>query len=361
MTALDNVQTMTVRFGEGRADTFVRHDGRTGGEPVVLVHGNISSSAFWEETLLALPQGYRGLAPDLRGFGGTEPLPIDASRGVRDFADDLHALLTELDLERCHLVGWSLGGGVVMQYLIDHPESVASLTLVNPVSPRGYGGTRGAEGTLLSPDGLGSGGGTANPDFVRRLAEGDDGHDPASPRGVMNSLYYASPPPIAGTPREDALVQSMLTTRTGPEFYPGDSLSSPEWPFVVPGKRGVLNTLAPTNFDTSGIVDVRLKPPVLWVRGAADAIVSDAAALDLAVLGESGAVPGWPGAETFPPQPMVEQTRTVLARYEAAGGSFSEVVFEGVGHSPHIECPADFQTAFFGFLASASGPPGQPG
>ena len=55
-----------------RLRTCVRHDGRTGGDPVLLLHGNVSSSVFWEETLRALPQDFRGLAPDLRGFGRSE-------------------------------------------------------------------------------------------------------------------------------------------------------------------------------------------------------------------------------------------------------------------------------------------------
>lgn len=333
----------------GRADTFVRHDGRATGEPVVFVHGNISSSVFWEDTLLALPDGYRGLAVDLRGFGDTEPLPVDATRGVRDFSDDLDAVLGTLGIDRCHLVGWSMGGGVVMQHLIDHPARVAGLALVDPVSPYGYGGTRDTAGTPVSSDGLGSGGGTANPDFVRRLAEGDTSDDPASPRGVMRALYFAAEPP--GLP-EDAYVDAMLTTRTGDDFYPGDHVAATQWPFVAAGTHGVLNTMAPPYFDTSGIVHVDPKPPVLWIRGAADQIVSDAAALDLAVLGRAGAVPGYPGEDAFPPQPMVSQTRAVLERYAAAGGSFSEVVLDGVGHSPHVEAPGAFQEALFGFLAA---------
>ena len=43
---------------------------------VVLVHGNVSSSLFWQETLLALPEGVRGVAPDLRGFGASETKPV---------------------------------------------------------------------------------------------------------------------------------------------------------------------------------------------------------------------------------------------------------------------------------------------
>ena len=87
------------------------------------------------------------------------------------------------------------------------------------------------------------------------------------------------------------------------------------------------------------------KPPVTWVRGSADAIVSDTSLFDLAYLGQLGAVPGWPGAEACPPQPMVGQTRAVLERYAAAGGSFTEVVLDGCGHSPHIERPDEFLAA----------------
>ncbi|HEX3751484.1 MAG TPA: hypothetical protein VHW06_13065 [Streptosporangiaceae bacterium] len=46
------------------------------------------------------------------------------------------------------------------------------MTLVDPVSPFGFGGTRGAEGTLNDPSGAGSGGGTGNPGFIGRLTRG---------------------------------------------------------------------------------------------------------------------------------------------------------------------------------------------
>ena len=46
--------------------------GRTG-PPVLFVHGNVSSSLFWQPAMLALPEQYRPLAIDLRGFGDTDP------------------------------------------------------------------------------------------------------------------------------------------------------------------------------------------------------------------------------------------------------------------------------------------------
>src|SRR3954449_5300167 len=140
------------------------------GEAVLFVHGNVSSAAFWQPQLLTVAPRWRPLAVDLRGYGGTEPLPVDARRGVRDWADDLAELIEALGLARVHLVGWSMGGGVVLQSLLDAPARVASVALVAPISPYGFGGSRGAEGTAVHPDGTGSGAGAANPDFVAALA-----------------------------------------------------------------------------------------------------------------------------------------------------------------------------------------------
>lgn len=115
-----------------RLATHLLQSGPVDGTPVLFVHGNGASSVFFEETLVAIPPGYRGLAPDLRGFGRSEPRPVDATRGLRDLSDDLYDLMGALGYanpRKVHLVGWSLGGGVAMQYAIDHPEEVASLTL----------------------------------------------------------------------------------------------------------------------------------------------------------------------------------------------------------------------------------------
>jgi pimeloyl-ACP methyl ester carboxylesterase len=319
------------------------------GPPVLFVHGNLSSSVFWQETMLALPGGYRPIALDLRGFGGTDPLPVDASRGVRDYADDVVATMSALGLESAHIVGWSLGGGVALQLLRDHPALVHTLTLVNPVSPYGYGGTRGAGGELIDSSGAGSGGGAANPEFVRLLRDGDTSADsPMSPRQVMLS-FYVKPP--FHPEHEDAYLDAVLTTRIGDDHYPGDLVSTDAWPGVAPGTRGVLNTMAPNHFRIDDLHTINPKPPIAWIRGADDQIVSDTSMFDLAYLGQLGAVPGWPGAETHPPQPMVAQTRAVLDAYAAAGGTYREAVIPDCGHSPHLEKPAEFLSELRDILA----------
>lgn len=320
-------------------------DGRDDGEPVVFVHGNVSSSVFWQPAMLRLPDRFRPVAVDLRGFGGTDVLPVDATRGVRDYADDVAGLLDTLGLDGANLVGWSMGGAVVLQQLLDAPARYRSVTLVNPVSPYGFGATRGADGALADPSAAGAGGGAANPDFVARLRDGDRGDDgPTSPRPMMLASYV-KPPFVPPADETEAYLESMLTTAVGDDHYPGDSVATDAWPGIGPGTRGVLNTMSPTHLRLDGLDGIDPKPPIRWIRGSDDVIVSDTSLFDLAYLGSIGAVPGWPGADVAPPQPMITQTRAVLDRYRAAGGATSETVIDDTAHSPHIEKPDEFVAA----------------
>jgi pimeloyl-ACP methyl ester carboxylesterase len=163
---------------------------------------------------------------DLRGFGDTDPLPVDARRGVRDWSDDLAAPVEALGLERVHLVGWSMGAGVVLQHLLDHPDRVASVALVAPISPYGFGGTTGTDGTRVHADGTGSGGGAANPDFVAAIAAGEATADsPTGPRSILRAFYVGQEALPLDPALEDVFVASMLTTRTG-----GTTTRATRWP-----------------------------------------------------------------------------------------------------------------------------------
>jgi pimeloyl-ACP methyl ester carboxylesterase len=330
--------------------------GEGDGPVIVFVHGNLSTARFFEETLAALPPGYRGVAADLRGFGHSQTAPVDATRGVRDFSDDLAELLASPEVPaagRVHLVGWSLGGGVVMQYAIDHPERVASVTLLSAMSPYGFGGTRDAAGTLCFDDAAGSGAGGVAPGLIEALKAGDSGdEDSFAPRPTIRSLYV-KPPFRLPAEREDLLVAEILLTVLGDDNYPGDPRSSPNWPTVAPGTRGVNNAISPRYCDLSGFAAVATRIPVLYVRGDSDAIVSDESLVDFGQLGKIGAVPGWPG-DKFPPQPMVTQLRAVLDRGRAGGGTVREEVFADCGHSPHLEQPERFRELLTGFVKESS-------
>ncbi len=336
----------------GRLEMAGLEAGPTSGVPVILVHGNISSSWFFQELMLKLADegGFHVYAPDMRGYGDTQTLPVDATRGVRDFADDLASFVQALDLASFHLLGWSLGGNIALQYASEYPETVRSLALQAPGSPYGFGGTKGAEGALCYPDGAGCGGGGVNPDFRQRIKDGDRSADsPNSPRNVMNTFYFK--PPFKVSPEmEEVYVSAMLSTKEGDQNWPGDMTPSANWPNVAPGTTGVNNTLAPTYLNQSAFAAINPKPDVLWYRGDSDQIVSDTSFFDFGFLGQIGAVPGWPGAEVFPPQPMIAQIRGLLAKYQANGGKYQEVVLSECGHAPHLEKAEDVAKMLLAFF-----------
>jgi pimeloyl-ACP methyl ester carboxylesterase len=224
-----------------------------------------------------------------------------------------------------------------------------TVTLINPGSPYGFGGTKDVNGTPCFDDFAGSGGGMINPELLRVIETGDDSlNNPFSMRAVLRMLVYK--PPFVPA-REDDLVAATLQSHIGPEDLPGDSVKSAHWPFVAPGRRGMANAASPKyagNIERLYAIDP--KPPILWLRGSDDLAVSDTAVSCAGVLGAAGQIPGWPGAEVFPSQPMLGQTRTSLEKYRAAGGTYREVVIEDTGHVPFIENLPELNRVFHPYL-----------
>jgi len=68
-------------------------------------------------------------------------------------------------------------------------------------------------------------------------------------------------------------------------------------------------------------------------------------------LGKLGVIPGWPGEEIYPPQPMLGQTRHILEKYQSAGGTYSEIVIENTAHIPFVEKPEKFNRYLVDFLS----------
>lgn len=323
-----------------RIHTHILSHGPPACADVIFIHGNCASAGFWDETMLAMPEDYHAIAPDLRGYGRTEPLPIDATLGLDDMVEDIRSLVKALGISPIHLVGHSMGGGVAMKYAIAYPKSVSSITLVDTISPYGYSGSMGVDGTPVYDDGAPAGAASVNPDFVRLLGEKEMGdEDPMAPVNVLRQ-FYVKPPFVPE--REEALLEAVLSTKVGDDWYPGNSVPSEHWPGAAPGDKGVNNAFSRKYFDASALVDIDPKPPILWIRGADDLIVADNAFWDIAALGAMGYVPGWPGEDECAAQPMLQQIRAVLDQYAANGGQYEEAVIEDAGHSPFLEKPEEF-------------------
>ncbi|MGH8924624.1 MAG: alpha/beta fold hydrolase, partial [Acidimicrobiia bacterium] len=83
MKLLDGVRSEGV--ATDRLRVHYLESGPAGGEPVVMIHGNLATGRFFEHVMAQAPDRYRMIAPDMRGFGDTEARGIDATRGLRDW------------------------------------------------------------------------------------------------------------------------------------------------------------------------------------------------------------------------------------------------------------------------------------
>ena len=122
-------------------DTLKRSDGQiyyhtTGsGEPVVFIHGFSLDRTMWQKQVAFFRNKYQVITYDVRGFGKSS-LP----NGSYSHADDLQALLQRLDIQKAHLVGLSMGGRIAINFALDYPDKVISLTLID-AALEGYAGT----------------------------------------------------------------------------------------------------------------------------------------------------------------------------------------------------------------------------
>jgi 2-hydroxymuconate-semialdehyde hydrolase len=105
------------------------------GEPVVLVHGSgpgVSAWANWRLTIPALAERYAVYAPDLLGFGYTEPAP-GATYDLAAWRDHLLGFADAVGLRRFHLVGNSFGGALALSVATTAPQRVGRMVLMGAV------------------------------------------------------------------------------------------------------------------------------------------------------------------------------------------------------------------------------------
>ncbi len=109
------------------------------GQPILLVHGWTCSSKFWQKNVPELAKEFRVVTLDLRGHGNSSK--ILTGHTIAQYARDVRAVIERLELRNVTLVGWSLGGPVVLSYYQQyaHDSRLKALGLVDtapfPFSP----------------------------------------------------------------------------------------------------------------------------------------------------------------------------------------------------------------------------------
>jgi pimeloyl-ACP methyl ester carboxylesterase len=101
------------------------------GDPVVMLHGLGATKASFLPTLGALAPRYRAITVDLPGFGDSDK-PIRSAYDAAFFANAIIALFDELELERPHVIGNSMGGRVAIELGLRAPERLGRLMLLAP-------------------------------------------------------------------------------------------------------------------------------------------------------------------------------------------------------------------------------------
>src|SRR3989440_3762014 len=137
----------TVTVGQENSTAIdIYYEDHGSGKPVVLVHGWPLSGAAWEKQVTdLLNAGHRVITYDRRGFGqSSKP---STGYNYDTFAEDLHKLVTKLELRDFALVGFSMGGGEVARYLGKYGSkgvskavfiaSVPPFLLKTPDNPKG--------------------------------------------------------------------------------------------------------------------------------------------------------------------------------------------------------------------------------
>jgi non-heme chloroperoxidase len=136
MTTIAQEQRSYINVGQENSTPIeLYYEDHGSGKPVVLIHGWPLSGASWEKQVAALlASGHRVITYDRRGFGkSSQPA---TGYDYDTFAEDLHKLVTALDLHDFALVGFSMGGGEVARYIGRHgTERVSKAVFMAAVPP----------------------------------------------------------------------------------------------------------------------------------------------------------------------------------------------------------------------------------
>jgi 3-oxoadipate enol-lactonase len=106
----------------------VAGEGGVEGRTLVLLHGGLVDRRLWDDQFAVFAQHYKGIRYDMRGFGDSGLLKSDMK--PYSLHQDLYALLRFLGIEKTCIIGLSMGGGLAVDFTLEHPEMVDALITV---------------------------------------------------------------------------------------------------------------------------------------------------------------------------------------------------------------------------------------
>ena len=309
----------------------VFQDGPPDGPVVILTHGFPELAYSWRHQMPALAAaGYRVLAPDQRGYGGSSrPEPVEAY-DIAALTGDLIALLDDAGAERAAFVGHDWGAVVAWSTPLLHPDRVAAVAgLSVPPVPRPLRPPTEAFRRIFGDNffyilyfqqpGVADAEMAADPGRALRRMLGGMRAAPANSGNPTSADEAAALRMLAPGPQ--GFIERLPEPDRLPDWLSAAELDHYVEEFTRTGFTGALNWYR--NFDRnwhimgsplSETIDV----PALFVGGGCD--------------------------------PVLKFTRIDRAR-EVAIGPYREVMLDGAGHWIQQECPEEINTELLGFLA----------
>ena len=295
------------------------------GPLVVMLHGFPDLSHTWRNQVAALSAaGYRAVAPDMRGYGGTEaPEPIEAYDLV-ELASDVVALMDALGEEQAVLVGQDWGAVVAWTAVLLYPERFTKLVAMSV--PYGLRGETSFLGSLREAYGE---------NFFYVLYFQEPGVAEAElnpdPRAVFERTFFAT-----GQALEPISITDPLASAGGMLGRMGRATELPQW-FSEEDMRHYVETFKRTtfrgglnyyrNFDrswdrTAHVADTAVEMPVLFLAGDTDLSIGGASKEQLeammAPVTRDLKVVLYPGAGHWIQQERADEVNAELLRFLAA-------------------------------------------
>lgn len=125
---------MTAKIETGQAQVngqTIAYSRQGSGPAVLLLHGFPQTQAMWQEVAPMLADRFTVVTADLRGYGASSKPDGMEAMGFREMGKDQVALMAALGHSRFHLVGHDRGARTAHRMTLDHPEAIASLTLLD--------------------------------------------------------------------------------------------------------------------------------------------------------------------------------------------------------------------------------------